>query len=48
MSKEKLLINFKKHFLYKMSAEKIEEVVRGCAEREIVVKRMRITIEELN
>ncbi|HEY6806499.1 MAG TPA: hypothetical protein VI306_23165 [Pyrinomonadaceae bacterium] len=31
----------------KMSDEKIEEVVRSCAERQISVKRMRITIEEL-
>jgi UDP-GlcNAc:undecaprenyl-phosphate GlcNAc-1-phosphate transferase len=31
----------------KMSDEKIEEVVRCCTERQISVKRMRITIEEL-
>jgi len=31
----------------KMSDERIEEVVRSCAERQIAVKRMRITIEEL-
>jgi UDP-GlcNAc:undecaprenyl-phosphate GlcNAc-1-phosphate transferase len=32
----------------KMSEERIEEVVRICAERQIEVKRMRITIEALN
>jgi UDP-GlcNAc:undecaprenyl-phosphate GlcNAc-1-phosphate transferase len=31
----------------KMSDERVEEVVRSCAERQIAVKRMRITIEEL-
>jgi UDP-GlcNAc:undecaprenyl-phosphate GlcNAc-1-phosphate transferase len=31
----------------KMSDEKINEVVRSCTERKIVVKRMRITIEKL-
>jgi UDP-GlcNAc:undecaprenyl-phosphate GlcNAc-1-phosphate transferase len=31
----------------KMSDAKIEEIVRSCAERQISVKRMRITIEEL-
>lgn len=32
----------------KMSEERIEEVIRICAERQIEVKRMRITIEALN
>ena len=32
----------------KMSDERVEELVRSCAERQISVKRMRITIEELN
>ena len=32
----------------KMSAERIEEIVQSCAERQIPVKRMRITIEDLN
>jgi len=32
----------------KMSPERIEEVVRRCSELQITVKRMRITIEELN
>jgi UDP-GlcNAc:undecaprenyl-phosphate GlcNAc-1-phosphate transferase len=32
----------------KMSAERVEEVVRLCSERQITVKRMRITIEELS
>jgi len=32
----------------KMSPERVEEVVRRCSERQITVKRMRITIEELN
>lgn len=32
----------------KMSDDRIEELVRHCAERQISVKRMRITIEELN
>ena len=32
----------------KMSPERIAEVIRCCAEQEIAVKRMRITIEELN
>lgn len=32
----------------KMSEDRVEELVRSCAERQIVVKRMRITIEELN
>jgi UDP-GlcNAc:undecaprenyl-phosphate GlcNAc-1-phosphate transferase len=31
----------------KMSEEKVDEVIRLCAERQIGVKRMRITIEEL-
>jgi len=31
----------------KMSDERVEEVVRCCAERQIAVRRMRITIEEL-
>jgi UDP-GlcNAc:undecaprenyl-phosphate GlcNAc-1-phosphate transferase len=31
----------------KMTDERIEEVVRCCSERQIVVKRMRITMEEL-
>jgi len=31
----------------KMSEEKVDEVIRLCAERHIGVKRMRITIEEL-
>jgi len=31
----------------KMSEEKLDEVIRLCSERRIVVKRMRITIEEL-
>jgi len=31
----------------KMSDERVEEVVKCCAERQIAVKRMRITIEEL-
>jgi UDP-GlcNAc:undecaprenyl-phosphate GlcNAc-1-phosphate transferase len=32
----------------KMSEERIEEVLRCCGERQIAVKRMRITIEELS
>ena len=32
----------------KMSEDRIEEVVRICAARQVTVKRMRITIEELN
>jgi UDP-GlcNAc:undecaprenyl-phosphate GlcNAc-1-phosphate transferase len=32
----------------KMSDERIEEVIRCCSEQQITVKRMRITIEELN
>lgn len=32
----------------KMTEERIQEVLQICAEREIVVKRMRITMEELN
>jgi UDP-GlcNAc:undecaprenyl-phosphate GlcNAc-1-phosphate transferase len=32
----------------KMTDERVEEVVRCCAEREIVVKRMRITMETLD
>jgi len=32
----------------KMSEERIEEVVRCCAEKEIEVKRMRITMEKLS
>ncbi|PWT93008.1 MAG: hypothetical protein C5B55_05285 [Blastocatellia bacterium] len=32
----------------KMTPERVDEVVRCCAERQITVKRMRITIEELS
>ena len=32
----------------KMSDARVEELVRSCADRHIAVKRMRITIEELN
>jgi UDP-GlcNAc:undecaprenyl-phosphate GlcNAc-1-phosphate transferase len=32
----------------KMSEERIQEVLRACSERQIVVKRMRITMEELS
>jgi UDP-GlcNAc:undecaprenyl-phosphate/decaprenyl-phosphate GlcNAc-1-phosphate transferase len=32
----------------KMTDERVQEVLRSCAERQIAVKRMRITIEELN
>lgn len=32
----------------KMSDDRVEELVHSCAERQISVKRMRITIEELN
>lgn len=32
----------------KMAPERVEEVVRSCAERQIVVKRMRITMEDLS
>jgi UDP-GlcNAc:undecaprenyl-phosphate GlcNAc-1-phosphate transferase len=32
----------------KMTDERIKAVVRSCADREIAVKRMRITIEDLN
>lgn len=32
----------------KMSDERIQEVLQVCADRQIVVKRMRITMEELN
>jgi UDP-GlcNAc:undecaprenyl-phosphate GlcNAc-1-phosphate transferase len=32
----------------KMTDERIKEVVRSCADREISVKRMRITIEDLD
>src|SRR5687768_3547653 len=32
----------------KMTDERIQEVMRSCTERHIAVKRMRITIEELN
>lgn len=32
----------------KMSDDRVEELVRSCAEHQISVKRMRITIEELN
>jgi UDP-GlcNAc:undecaprenyl-phosphate GlcNAc-1-phosphate transferase len=32
----------------KMTDERIEEVIRSCSEHQITVKRMRITIEELN
>jgi hypothetical protein len=31
----------------KMTEERIEEVLRTCSERQITVKRMRITIEDL-
>jgi FlaA1/EpsC-like NDP-sugar epimerase len=32
----------------KMPDERVREMVRACAERNITVKRMRITIEELS
>jgi tryptophan synthase alpha subunit len=32
----------------KMTDERIQEVLRSCYDRQITVKRMRITIEELN
>ena len=32
----------------KMTDERVQEVLRSCAERHITVKRMRITIEDLN
>ena len=32
----------------KMTDERIQEVMRSCTERDIAVKRMRITIEDLN
>jgi FlaA1/EpsC-like NDP-sugar epimerase len=32
----------------KMSDDRVEELVRSCADRQITVRRMRITIEELN
>ena len=32
----------------KMTEERVQEVLRSCTERHIAVKRMRITIEELN
>jgi UDP-GlcNAc:undecaprenyl-phosphate/decaprenyl-phosphate GlcNAc-1-phosphate transferase len=32
----------------KMTEERIQEVLRSCTERQIAVKRMRITIEDLN
>jgi UDP-GlcNAc:undecaprenyl-phosphate/decaprenyl-phosphate GlcNAc-1-phosphate transferase len=32
----------------KMAAERVQEVITTCAERQIAVKRMRITMEELN
>ena len=32
----------------KMSEERIQEVVQCCAERQIAVKRMRITMEDLS
>ena len=32
----------------KMTDERVQEVLQTCAEREITVKRMRITMEELN
>jgi len=32
----------------KMSQERVEEILRCCSDRQIVVKRMRITIEELS
>ncbi|HEU5132546.1 MAG TPA: hypothetical protein VFT26_10605, partial [Pyrinomonadaceae bacterium] len=31
----------------KMTEERVEEVLRTCAERQIKVKRMRITMEDL-
>jgi len=31
----------------KMNEERVQEVLRICSEKQIVVKRMRITIEEL-
>jgi hypothetical protein len=31
----------------KMTEERIQEVLRCCSERQIVVKRMRITMEDL-
>ena len=32
----------------KMAEERIEEVLRSCSEKQIVVKRMRITMEDLS
>jgi UDP-GlcNAc:undecaprenyl-phosphate/decaprenyl-phosphate GlcNAc-1-phosphate transferase len=32
----------------KMSEQRVEEVIKSCSEHEIAVKRMRITIEDLN
>ena len=32
----------------KMSEQRVEEVIKSCSEHEISVKRMRITIEDLN
>jgi hypothetical protein len=32
----------------KMSEERIHEVLRTCSERQITVRRMRITMEELS
>jgi UDP-GlcNAc:undecaprenyl-phosphate GlcNAc-1-phosphate transferase len=32
----------------KMTDERVQEVLQICADRQIVVKRMRITMEELN
>ncbi len=32
----------------KMSDERVQEVLRTCSERKIIVKRMRITMEELS
>jgi len=32
----------------KMSEERLQEIIHSCTEREISVKRMRITIEQLN
>jgi hypothetical protein len=31
-----------------MTEERVQEVLRICSEKEIVVKRMRITMEELS
>jgi len=32
----------------KMTEERVQEVLRSCSDRQIAVKRMRITIEDLN